>query len=195
MVNKAATYTFVGYSQESKAYRLLNRESGKITISRDVIFVENELIKHNETSEINMTEENLSIEEPTVAKTPDCEEKLIKSQVTIDNTTINIDYSVTSRGSESTLLLDDVPLGIRLERLAEQLDWSLLDRTIGMDIDKTRKAKENLSDEPRSPEEALSGPNSKHWGQAMLEEIKSRQDNHTWTLEPLPKGKTFVFSR
>ena len=36
---------FLGYSEESKAYRLMDKQSKKIVISRDVIFNENDHIK------------------------------------------------------------------------------------------------------------------------------------------------------
>lgn len=38
--SKAEKYTFVGYSDESKTYRLLDKETNKIKISRDVIFLD-----------------------------------------------------------------------------------------------------------------------------------------------------------
>ena len=37
---KPEKYIFVGYSSESKAYKLYNPVSGKLTISRDVVFNE-----------------------------------------------------------------------------------------------------------------------------------------------------------
>ena len=40
MKNKAEKYTFVEYSDESKVYRLLDKVTNKIKISRDVIFLD-----------------------------------------------------------------------------------------------------------------------------------------------------------
>lgn len=44
--SKAQMYTFIGYSQESNGYRLLDRKSGKVIISRDVRFFEDEKDTH-----------------------------------------------------------------------------------------------------------------------------------------------------
>lgn len=38
--SKAAEYIFVGYAENTKAYRLFDRRSKKVTISRDVTFLE-----------------------------------------------------------------------------------------------------------------------------------------------------------
>ena len=38
--DKAEKFTFVGYSEESKAYRLLDIETNRIKISRDVIVLD-----------------------------------------------------------------------------------------------------------------------------------------------------------
>jgi len=37
---KYEKYIFVGYSSESKAYKLCNPFNGKVTISKDVVFYE-----------------------------------------------------------------------------------------------------------------------------------------------------------
>lgn len=43
--DKAVLYTFVGYSAECKGYKMFNKETNKIIISRDVRFIEHELKK------------------------------------------------------------------------------------------------------------------------------------------------------
>lgn len=50
---KSVECTFVGYSDESKAYRLYCRSSKKIIISRDVNFIETELKSDGERDEDN----------------------------------------------------------------------------------------------------------------------------------------------
>ena len=41
--SKSEKYLFIGYSGESKAYKLLDRRTGKVIISRDVEFYENKM--------------------------------------------------------------------------------------------------------------------------------------------------------
>lgn len=48
--DKAKPLTFVGYSTESKAYRMLDRTTNSITISRDVRFIEYDLNNNEQTS-------------------------------------------------------------------------------------------------------------------------------------------------
>lgn len=44
---KAEKYIFLGYSEQSKAYKLLNKKTEKIKINRDVVFLD----KYDNTSE------------------------------------------------------------------------------------------------------------------------------------------------
>ncbi|XP_015111352.1 uncharacterized protein LOC107037352 [Diachasma alloeum] len=56
---------------------------------------------------------------------------------------------------------------------------------------------DDLSDEadPRTYHEAINGPNSEEWERAIAEEIQSLEDNETWDLEPVPKGKVPIGSK
>jgi hypothetical protein len=66
--NKAILFTFVGYSAESKAYRMLDKVTNKITISRDVRFIEHELKKGENTGLRNKEEEmkNVSVKDKVI---------------------------------------------------------------------------------------------------------------------------------
>lgn len=51
--SKAIKLKFVGYSEVSKAYRLLDPRSGKVTISRDVKFLESsQPVDENEVEDL-----------------------------------------------------------------------------------------------------------------------------------------------
>lgn len=71
---KSQKHVFIGYCFDSKAYRLYVPLSGKITISRDVIFDEHavwkwEAKKNNQSSQVEYEEEKVILEEeddPTV---------------------------------------------------------------------------------------------------------------------------------
>ena len=47
----------------------------------------------------------------------------------------------------------------------------------------------DLPSDPKSVEEALSGPHSKEWKKAMDKEIETLVERGTWELTELPKGK------
>ena len=47
-------------------------------------------------------------------------------------------------------------------------------------------------DEPRSAQEALSGPTSKEWKNAMEEEMDSMKKNRVWKLVDLPQGRKAI---
>ena len=66
---KSEKYVFVGYCSESKAYKLYNPISGKITISRDVVFNEDARwiwSEENEQHHIQVLEDNIALpDDPT----------------------------------------------------------------------------------------------------------------------------------
>lgn len=62
-----------------------------------------------------------------------------------------------------------------------------------MDFDSTLMVAESL--EPNSFEEALKCENSKEWVAAMDDEMKSLDENKTWTLADLPKDRKVVSNR
>jgi hypothetical protein len=50
----------------------------------------------------------------------------------------------------------------------------------------------NLTDEPQTVKQALSGPDAKHWKEAMDSELKSLSDQQTWTLVNRPDGRSII---
>lgn len=62
--DKAVPMIFVGYSEKSKGYRMLDMSNNKITLSRDVIFI-NDLKRKEKTSEQIENPEDISTKEET----------------------------------------------------------------------------------------------------------------------------------
>ena len=54
---KADKYRFVGYSIQSKGYRLLNEETGKVYVRRDVIFNEQDFGHTRDVQQLSETTE------------------------------------------------------------------------------------------------------------------------------------------
>lgn len=53
----------------------------------------------------------------------------------------------------------------------------------------------NIIEESNTFDEAINGPNSRHWIEAMNEEMRSLEENGTWILKPLPKGYKPIASK
>lgn len=194
---KATAYTFVGYSQESKAYRILDQDSGKVVISRDV-FIEDEQV------ETGMLKESSPCEEVTYLDNYTQDEQVKEQPGTLVHDKPEnklLDTSSTSRGNNSSIFsLDDVPLATRLESL---LDYRLPDFDENIEpkngysntnetlnnMEISYSTEESNAADPKNPEEAFSGPNAAQWKKTMTEEIQSLEDNNTWTLVQLPPGK------
>lgn len=157
--DKAMELIFIGYSMETKGYRLLDKETDKIKISRDVKFLDDYLLneeKENEKKEISISTSSESVE-LTGSTTYDSEKEIDDQE------------EVKLRRSER--------------------------RNKGLPPDRFQfagKMSEYNISEPETFEEALSGPDKIKWEQAMDEEIRSLEENHTWEIVDLPKGSKVV---
>lgn len=166
---KAKKYIFVGYSIESKAYRLWCPERRKIIISRDVKFNENS---------INRTHIP-SIETP------------IETQVEPSN---NQTENETSSEIETTTTKP-----IKKSRIAEQLKSDLgsyWQNTDNNEEEITSLAFANIATfEPQTYQQAIDSPDASKWKQAMDEEYQSLLENKTWKLTKLPSNCTTIPTR
>lgn len=163
--NKAEELLFVGYSEDTKAYRFLNKETNKIKISRDVIFLddpppdeEDYRIKgYTEEEERNPDKDNSS-ESFELMKTPSCD---LKKEVTPESPKL--------RRSERKN--KGIP-AVRYEVAGKMSEYRI--------------------SEPETFEEASSGPDSAKWKAAMDEEIRSLQENNTWEIVDSPTGSKTI---
>lgn len=197
---KAKKLIFTGYSEESKAYRLLDKSTNKIIISRDVVFLDEKASNPKSEGVIPIS---TSINER------------ISKDIGKDDTS---EVLVTLRGKKNDIqenqLIQEVQ-GIQ-ENQPIQEDQDIQENQRQGDGDgegdrqeapqprrseRTNKgvppplfvASAKLSiEEPRTRGQALSGPNKEKWMEAMDEEIKSLLDNETWEIVPAPKDRDVV---
>ena len=54
---------------------------------------------------------------------------------------------------------------------------------------------EEIEEEPETYEEAIESRHKENWEKAMQEEMKAIEENHTWSLEPLPKDRKAIGSK
>jgi hypothetical protein len=170
--DKAERLTFVGYPEGTKGYRMLNPETGRIKITRDVKFLKDSLRKPESTLFINSEEEH---DDGFPAK--------------YTNETENIGIEEKETGEES-VQEDDVdsdkiyePLGRVMEPMSETRKSSR--RTRGVPPTRYRDGAYVIAEtyaEPTSLQEAMSCSEREEWEAAMNEEIQALKRNGTWRL-------------
>lgn len=264
---KAEKLIFVGFDADVKGYRCINKSTRKLTISRDVKFLEDTLVKDsknlksNGLDEVRETKrnefvhvkiENLSQDpEPEKMAEPvmnseefnNDENSNLSNNINIESITDNEDETtnasnldntiVETSNSENTIVelsssddtindslssddttidnADDedyMPTGniepSRSEPISTRSKPTLnLFENYGFggiaivcDNDFAFKCDEELHHEdPMSVRELSKRNDSKHWISAMNEEMKSLEENNTWELVYLPKGKRAIDSK
>ena len=175
--DKAKKLTFVGYSEESKAFRLLDKNKNRIKISRDVIFLDKEnegQVSSQGNEEIILTMNETSKEE---IQETSSEEDLSSSF----SESINDTESSTNSSSQDRF---QPVKARRSERSNKRVPPN---RYMAI----TKLAATNKED-PRNRKETLSGINKEEWKKAMDEEINSLLSNKTWDIVPAPEGRDIV---
>lgn len=147
---KAEELLFVGYSEETKGYRLLDKETEKIKISRDVVFLDEHQSNEEEDYRIN---EGI--------KKKEREEEKHQESSTEDIGPVFCDMKNNSDEENIKLKRSDRKnKGIPLKRLEFAGRVSKVDFL-----------------EPETFEEAKSGHNKEKWKAAMDDEIRSLKQN------------------
>lgn len=163
---KARKYTFIGYADGTKGYRLLDTETDKICISRDVVFIEGD--PHQ-------------CHAPPAASQPDDEQQ--EQQQTSNEVEINVE---TMPDHQHEQLNQPVPE-------PEIRRSSRTTRRPARLIETANVTTEIV--EPKSFEDACKSEESTKWTEAMNTEIQSLLQNQTWSLTELPEGKSAIGSK
>lgn len=176
--SKANKMVLVGYSNESKAYRLLDPKTSKIVISRDVRFIED----HHETP-IDGISEHVEDEEIDISEFLDSETE------TEDTNTTNEIIEATNE------VANDIQHEDRNNEVQE--DNANIRRSVRVTrgIPPERfKANKVTCDiyEPKTYEEAVSCHNKNEWTEAIKNEMDSLIENGTWELTELPQGRKAI---
>lgn len=208
--SKAAEYTFVGYAENTKAYRLFDKRSKTIIISRDVTFLEStndERVIDFEIDKANnfclSYDENSGIVESGRVNDDD--------DPTIGTNGDELGRPAGSSTPEAQRLRTNVSDGYNTADELSEVDNSndidyepdeTIDESLG-----TRRSNRNANKEPpvynnfafafavcdpMTVKQAMSSKDSYSWQEAMKQEYESLKENETWTLVELPKGKSPV---
>lgn len=186
--DKAEKFIFVGYSEESKAYRLLNTETNRVKSSRDVIFLDGIREKGKKSSKILHDEVTISRAESQNGDNQESvQEDITEEELSIEN---NVEDSFCS-ANETDI---EYQYNIRNEGV-NQMQCRRSERTNrGVPPDRYMAASLKVikieDSEPRNIKEALSGLYKDKWKNAIEEEIKSLKENGTWDIVPKPKDRS-----
>lgn len=208
---KAVRMTFVGYSAEHKAYRMLNTRTGEIQISRDVRFLElQDGSKAQLRAECKLADNAEGSEE--IEWSLDKTEKEVNEQQVADDTLSEGDFYGWDDEDNSW------PRGFWHDNDNDWLRGLWNDDDVGEPDPAVEKPALRRSEratagvapvrypeevnvvkqslvEPRTYQEAVSGPQCAEWKSAMAEEMQAHLDNGTWDIVELPPGRKAIGSK
>lgn len=204
---KAIPLTFVGYSMESKAYRFVDQATDKITISRDVKFVdlvetETKKIKEQKQTprgrspEIEMLFEDSMIHHennytPDEQNGADAEQNDEQKQNQQSIYETDFDESSEQAGDDTYEYNGPDDLEIAEVRRLERTNRGVPPDRFG----ESANSAVERNTEPRTWKEAMSGAHRAEWKAAMNEEMESLYENHTWELTALPADRKTIGSK
>ncbi|KAM2855117.1 hypothetical protein FF1_025475 [Malus domestica] len=204
---RAVKCVFMGYSSSQKGYKYFNPQNGKVGVSRDVRFDELASFFHTDCSEepqrkdimdtfplptpINFREShshNDSLEPHSESEQFEGEGTSTSEQST---TSTSQPYVAPRRNPTRDRhppprFQEYITYNVR-HPISEALTYHKLSKSHAAFLNQI-----SSNVEPRNFHEAA---HSQVWKEAMQEELKALNDNHTWSVVDLPKGKKAVGSR
>lgn len=166
---KSRKCLFLGYAEGIKGYRLWDPTTHKLIISRDVIFVENQL---------QLKEENDSTKKSSETTTVHVENNL-------EEETSNSSESESEHETNEPVESEEVRRSTRGRRPPAWHSEYVTESNIAYCL---------LTEdgEPSNIHEASNSPDASMWKTAMQEEIEALHKNKTWELIPLPPGRKAI---
>lgn len=187
---KSEEYIFVGYCDETKGYRLLHPITKKLVKSRDVVFLENQVIDKAINSNIFVTDDSNEV-------VVQFDEKV--DNFVVDQSNSGWNFSLERMGvvteaenvhsaSEGTSIQMNGPSVVEsmVRRSARQPQPKLWPDYI------TYSARAIVLDDPQTIEEALSRHDGLNWKKAIMDEYDSLLMNKTWNLVDLPPNRRAI---
>ena len=175
---KGKIYRFIGYSENSKVFRLLDQENNKVIIRRDVSFLENDFF--------NQENKTTNHKEKFIYESLD--DDLMNERV--DNLSIDapVDESVVADGNQ------EISVDVNIDSSQE----TFMDASIGGEyesIGTESSPKVNLISDPCTYRDAIKTKERRNWLNAMSDEIEEMKNHNAWTLVQMPLDKNVIDSR
>lgn len=192
--SKAREYTLVGYPEGSKGYRLLDKSTGKIIVSRNVTFLEADRTQKEGKDQDSCDFQLLNSEIYSKNIEPNQQIIYFPCDITDDNDNLTKKKDKSSvpaagPGEDSSQPPDDYHSVSNQDETSNDianLQSTSIDHYIYDNECEYNEA------EPKTYEEAINGPHSKEWINLINKEINSLRANNTWTLEPVPKNEKMI---
>ena len=205
---------FVGYAEASKAYKLIDLESHKIVISRDVVFDENSNVdfesqksfefadaENGETVSLDLTEDDSEVliddkdDDPAqqIGEDQDADSNHESSNnhdqpvVHNDNEEVDVSNEQFRSDSEDEQVNEKQPETVlRSGRVSKppRSWWSALTTSEKEKIPHSAFIATATRDVPNSFKEATTGPDAIFWQKGIDSEIESLKQHKTWTVVP-----------
>jgi transposase InsO family protein len=184
----------VGYEPHSKAYRIF-LDTGKVIISRDVIFNESVLSVSTkftpaEELELYVLEEATSEEPAPISVAPAPQPPLASPPLPVLAPVPPVLAPSESPALRRSLRLSEpheLPVPAGKSAMPSQLARREFASLAFADVSHSLSI-----EEPTSFEEAMASPQADFWFEACTNEIASLHSNHTWDLVPLPSGSKAI---
>ncbi|KAI5442786.1 hypothetical protein KIW84_011708 [Lathyrus oleraceus] len=152
---------FVGYPKETRGYNFYNPFEGKVFVARTGVFLEKDFISKGTNGrkvELEEIQESQSIDTPM-------EELEQETQEVVEEQPAQVEQ--------------DQRRSSRIRQLLERYGYLITDQGDVLLMDQ---------DEPVTYQEAITGPKSEKWLEAMKSEMDSMYTNQVWTLVEPPVG-------
>lgn len=204
--DKSKEYIFVGYSESSTGYRLLDPQTHHLKISRDVVFIEDDPPETSDdalSSDIQTSDEDLGRPTSTTPmeyfhETGDGEQPTDEPEAVPEGTAENDPDVLNSSVSEGDLEAVNVQEEIvseprypsRVTKKPQHFDDFIMDISDGESNFAMLTLDFDL--EPSTVSQALSGPRNVEWQQAINRELNAFKINNAWELVEKPPNANIV---
>lgn len=188
---KSEKLIFVGYDDNTKGYRCIDKQTRKLIISRDVIFHEstsNESITFNDSND-EVRASNKTADEATSSEQITPVEKLDESG---NSEFENANDTITGTSPDNTLNDPEYQPDETIEsipRTGIQTRSQTASNIHPFDMNPINFA---FFIEPSTVTEAMKSSDANKWKRAMDEEMSAHRQNATWSLATLPKGRKAI---
>ena len=200
--SKSEKVYFIGYGQNELGYRFWNFKTNQIVRARNAVFDESKLYKNREDKIKEHSEVTIDLDDVDGP-----------NQVAHEGSRISESYIPEQADSETSEIegenpeIDSDDREVALQQNLEDLESEIQDgRRTDHFVRRSRRVTRKpdrfdpslhfllLTDEgePESYSEAVKHTDAKKWEFAMAEEMKSLNQNKTWKLTTLPKGKKIL---
>ncbi|CAJ2645756.1 unnamed protein product [Trifolium pratense] len=193
---KSKQCIFISYGQDEFGYKFYDPIGNKLIRSRDVVFMEDQIIEDIDKVEKTTPEKDVSLSNIDPVRLPVHNLDTIGGDVQngephdyVDDQQLGEEVYILADNDEENDMSQDENLGEAPESSQVQLRRSNRQRQPSTRYNSDEYVTLTDEGEPEYFQEAMESDENQKWLDAMNDEMKSLHDNHTYDLVKLPKGK------